>query len=203
MNFVVNSMDMLFPGYTSRPLKVPSSYYCRRLVYNIREVLNINNITCVVVDIPTVVSSSDDNMIDSCLNSNICAEEKYFATNFNYQGRRLSEYYAGRIALKTGLRYLKYPGVVDTFPILTDEHGAPTMPTCTLGSVSHKKLIVVGGVTMGDSGHIGVDIELLKEEQSKIPTKRELSSRVLTDSEILSLGRASGTNIIYFYHLFE
>lgn len=126
------------------------------------------------------------------LDSSICLEEKKFALNSNFQDRRMNEFYGGRIALKTGLRYLKYPGNIDKFPILPNKYGAPIMPDGTLGSVSHKGSLIVGAVAMGFPGCIGVDIELLQEIQNKLLIKRDLSSRILTESEIASLGQVPG-----------
>ena len=79
-------------------------------------------------------------------------EERAFAmTRLAY---RRVQFVGGRLALGAVLRTLGHPSVA----VLSNEHGAPTLPAGLTGSVSHKRDLAVAIVAPGDHG-LGIDIE--------------------------------------------
>lgn len=94
-------------------------------------------------------------------------------------GYRQTSFVGGRLALgevfaELGLRRV---------PVLPDEHGAPTLPTGLVGSVSHKRDLAVAIVARGRPG-LGVDLEDTDRERPGVAT-RVLRPEELTEVEAL------------------
>lgn len=79
-------------------------------------------------------------------------EERALA--LSYQAYRQVQFVGGRLALGEVLRALGQPRLA----VLSDSHGAPTLPPGLTGSVSHKRDLAVAIVAVGEHG-LGVDVE--------------------------------------------
>jgi enterobactin synthetase component D len=97
-------------------------------------------------------------------------EERAFA--MTRRAYRQVQFVGGRLALGAVVRALGYPSVA----VLSDEHGAPTLPAGLTGSVSHKRDLAVAIVAAGDHG-LGIDIE--DAHRSSL----DIASHVLCDDE--------------------
>ena len=79
-------------------------------------------------------------------------EERAFA--MTRRAYRQIQFVGGRLALGAVLRAIGHPIVA----VLSDEHGAPTLPAGLTGSVSHKRDLAVAILARGGHG-LGIDIE--------------------------------------------
>lgn len=92
---------------------------------------------------------------------------------------RRREFVAGRTALHLALDSAE--------PILSDDRGAPVLPTGWVGSISHKGELAAALVAPVGRGHIGLDLELAA------PPRQDIARRILTPREQAALpdrGRA-------------
>jgi len=83
---------------------------------------------------------------------------------------------AGRAALRTALLQAGLPAPA----VLSDDRGAPVLPTGVVASVSHKEHVAVALVARaeaGSSARIGIDVEL------DVPLRIDIARKVLTDDE--------------------
>lgn len=88
--------------------------------------------------------------------------------------RRLT-WIGGRLALRAAL---ERHGAPASFPVLSNDRGAPTLPTGFVGSVSHKRSIAVALVAPDAGARIGVDVEELSTPRTQI------ARRILTEEEL-------------------
>jgi len=110
--------------------------------------------------------------------------------------RRANIFIGGRIALRSCLTHLESSSSLSSGfgwacpPILSNEFGAPLLPSAISGSVSHKGDLVVGIVTAGTEYRVGVDIEKCHNKAVD-----RLYQRILTPSEQSRLGRLVNVSI--------
>eukprot|EP00542_Grammatophora_oceanica_P009370 CAMPEP_0194027244 /NCGR_PEP_ID=MMETSP0009_2-20130614/1415_1 /TAXON_ID=210454 /ORGANISM="Grammatophora oceanica, Strain CCMP 410" /LENGTH=304 /DNA_ID=CAMNT_0038666231 /DNA_START=196 /DNA_END=1110 /DNA_ORIENTATION=- len=114
------------------------------------------------------------------------AEVAYGASQTSDKARK--SFFLGRLAMREALRLEQHSTAVS---ILKDEHGRPTVPNGYIGSISHKENVGVALVatcekTPNPKVGIGIDIE------QTVSGKRNIAPRVLTPSEIETLGRLKG-----------
>lgn len=89
------------------------------------------------------------------------------------RGYRQVQFVGGRLALRSACEQVGVrPG-----PILSDDRGAPSLPSGLVGSVSHKRTIAVGMVAHPRDGTLGVDVEEYE------PARLGIGRRVLTPTE--------------------
>jgi enterobactin synthetase component D len=88
-------------------------------------------------------------------------------------GARRRDYIAGRTALHLAL--------ATTAPILSDERGAPILPSGWVGSISHKDALAAALVAPSSLGHVGVDVERAR------PPRQDIARRILTARELAAL----------------
>jgi enterobactin synthetase component D len=88
-------------------------------------------------------------------------------------GARRRDYVAGRTALHLALATAE--------PILSNERGAPILPSGWVGSVSHKGALAAALVSPAGRGHIGVDLERAG------PPRQDIARRILTAREQAAL----------------
>jgi enterobactin synthetase component D len=88
-------------------------------------------------------------------------------------GARRRDYVAGRTALHLALATAE--------PILSNERGAPILPSGWVGSVSHKGAVAAALVAPAGAGHIGVDLERAQ------PSRQDIARRILTPREQAAL----------------
>ncbi len=86
---------------------------------------------------------------------------------------RRRDFVAGRTALHAALTVLG----VESVAILSDDRGAPRLPTAFTGSVSHKGALAAAIVAPLATGFVGVDVE------RAAPPRRDLATRILTARE--------------------
>jgi phosphopantetheine--protein transferase-like protein len=93
----------------------------------------------------------------------------------------------GRLALRDALNdgFTQRPNRDKQQPYLKDMHGRPILPSSHMGSISHKGNIGVA-IVAPSCPHtaIGVDIERIEFK----PTRRNIAPKILTETEIQSLG---------------
>jgi phosphopantetheine--protein transferase-like protein len=97
----------------------------------------------------------------------------------------------GRLALRVAVNsgWPQRPNCLQQQPILKDIYGRPKLPCSHMGSISHKGNIGVALVAPSSpQTSIGVDIERIEFK----PNRRNIARRILTDSEIRSLGNLGG-----------
>ncbi len=93
---------------------------------------------------------------------------------------------AGRAALRTALRHAGFPAPA----VLSDDRGAPILPSGVVGSVSHKEHVAVALVARaqpGSTARIGVDVEL------DVSLRIDIARKVLTDDERAELAALAET----------
>ena len=93
---------------------------------------------------------------------------------------RRCEYVAGRTALHRALATAA-PGEVVELALLSDDRGAPILPSGWAGSVSHKGAFAAALVAPAGAGHIGVDLERAQ------PSRYDFARRILTPREQAAL----------------
>ena len=97
---------------------------------------------------------------------------------------RQREWVAGRTALREALRR---EALLDGEPLLRDDRGAPQLPAAAAGSVSHKGSWAAALVAPRQPGcTLGVDLE------DAAGPRVDISRRVLTERELVTLDRLSG-----------
>lgn len=107
--------------------------------------------------------SSPDPVPDDVLNRLLPEERNYAQT---LRGFRQVEFAGGRLAM--GLLFHEIG--MRRVPVLTDEHGAPAMPAGALGSISHKRDMVVALLARGEGG-LGVDLEETDRDRPGVAEK--------------------------------
>ena len=119
------------------------------------------------------------------LSDDISTEELVFGRNKEQNNKsRLNKFLGGRVALR---RAMKSIGKGDSPHILSNEEGAPLVPSDMIGSISHKDDIAVGVAMCNLVGKIGVDIERCHNKAAPA-----LSRRLLTAKEQSNLGNIPG-----------
>ncbi|CAJ1911476.1 unnamed protein product [Cylindrotheca closterium] len=98
---------------------------------------------------------------------------------------RQESFWLGRLSMRLALDGSSYK---DHAPILRDTHGRPQLPLGTFGSISHK-----GGygaaLVSRDQTLAGVGVDL---EYTSRAGKKNIGKRVLTDDEMMDLGKLPG-----------
>jgi 4'-phosphopantetheinyl transferase EntD len=89
---------------------------------------------------------------------------------------RQVQFVGGRLALAAGFAEMGARRV----PVLTDEHGAPTLPEGLVGSVTHKQDLAVALLARGRAG-VGVDLEDTDRPRPGV------AARVLTPRELAAV----------------
>jgi 4'-phosphopantetheinyl transferase EntD len=93
------------------------------------------------------------------------------------RGYRQPQFVGGRIALR---RACEQVGVRPT-ALLSDDRGAPVLPTGLSGSISHKRTIAVGMVARDIDGTLGVDIE------EYAPARPTIEEHILVEEEQVAI----------------
>jgi enterobactin synthetase component D len=141
---------------------------------------------CVGVRIPTGLEQ--DNLLALAPGlAGLADEERAFLESLSVA--RKPTWLAGRIALHEALRDL----ALDAGPILTTKRGAPELPDCVTGSISHKRTLAVALAARRRGGlSVGVDLEPTPTLPPS-PTdpgwdnRPDISSRVMTGEELAAL----------------
>lgn len=97
----------------------------------------------------------------------LVGEEEALASRLSPVRRR--EFVAGRTALRSLLG--------EPVPIVADDRGAPVLPTGWVGSISHKGPRAAAIVAPGDTGFVGIDLEVAA------PPRQPIERRILTPRE--------------------
>lgn len=93
------------------------------------------------------------------------------------RGYRQVQFVGGRIALRESCLVMG----VRSGPILSDDRGAPLVPSGLAGSVSHKATLAVAMVAREGQGTLGVDLE------DYGPPRLGIAPRVLTAAELAAI----------------
>lgn len=93
------------------------------------------------------------------------------------RGYRQVQFVGGRIALRESCLVMG----VRAGPVLSDERGAPRIPSGLVGSVSHKATVAVAMVAREGLGTLGVDVE------DYGPPRLGIGPRVLTPAELAAI----------------
>lgn len=110
-------------------------------------------------------------------------EELAYGTNLPFARRE--SFWLGRLSMRLAL-----DGSCKDHPILKDTQGRPRLPLGTFGSISHKRAYGVALVKHDDTSNLaGVGVDL---EHTTRKGRRNIGKRVLTDNEIMDLGKLSG-----------
>ncbi len=135
--------------------------------------------TLVAVSLPTLSTDAEIDAALASVRAQLRSDEWVVADGLA-RPRRLS-FVGGRVALRAGLAAVA-PEQADA-PVLRTPRGAPSMPTGTIGSVSHKRRLAVALVsTPTASAHtIGVDVEETPDERDL--ARPDLAPRILTPLE--------------------
>jgi len=127
---------------------------------------------CVGVTLPSLAEVNNEEALFSTTHP----DEVRFASEFAL--RRKITFAGGRRAMAVALEHMGH----SASPILSDDRGAPLMPSGFVGSLSHKDALAVALVASDENACVGVDIEPLEPERPRI------TRLVLTDSERRALG---------------
>lgn len=134
--------------------------------------LELEHGPCVGIRIP------EDEEAISLLAAILAPEEAEFARGLPPLRRR--SWVGGRAALRAALARA---GFEVAAPVLSDDRGAPALPSGISGSVTHKESIAAALVarTTGTGFRVGVDVE------HDVAGKQDIASRVLADDEVAQL----------------
>lgn len=124
----------------------------------------------------------DDHEIEGALAALPEAERELAET---FSGSRRRELIAGRTAIHA---------ILDgAHAVLSNDRGAPVVPSGYSGSISHKLTRAAALLAPAEHGHIGVDLE------RKAPTKLDIASRILTANE----ARVTGVELLRVFAIKE
>jgi enterobactin synthetase component D len=104
-------------------------------------------------------------------------QERAFAANLGEVRRRT--WVGGRVAMRLALDRIG----LNAPPILSDDRGAPLLPSGIAGSISHKDDLAIALVAPEGSARIGVDVE------KDTPRQLDISRKVLRDEELVELAK--------------